>query len=293
MRLVHISDLTKILGTTSLNQLANNGEYYYVTRESINHNTFLRISAYYGLTKLTKTSFDLRGNEDIIIGYRPDDSLIISRDLIQVKKVSRFINFNNPIIPEALPPFDNARDSELLELTRSEMISTARRDTLPRFNRRLTISESEIVYNMFDIPRFLTHGELLFDIGIRGYVVTIVVKDVLDNLIKLFTSVDRLNYRNTYEYLNKAMDRIDLKVNCSCPDFRYRFAYKATNHNYKYGSAEMRPASITNPDDHGIACKHILYIIGNKGRWIRKYVSAINIIIKNNPYLLDRGDQHR
>lgn len=52
----------------------------------------------------------------------------------------------------------------------------------------------------------------------------------------------------------------DVKVYCNCPDFKYRFGYKATEEDYKLGNKETIPSNETNPpkDDfpQGAICKH-------------------------------------
>ena len=50
----------------------------------------------------------------------------------------------------------------------------------------------------------------------------------------------------------------DLKVRCSCPDFRYRHAYWLTVNGDIEGDPELRPSDETNPkDDLGGICKHL------------------------------------
>lgn len=66
----------------------------------------------------------------------------------------------------------------------------------------------------------------------------------------------------------------DVLAHCSCPDFKYRMAYYATMDDWKYGSAETRPANITNPPPphSGPLCKHL--------------VNAFSVIKGSTPKLL-------
>ena len=53
----------------------------------------------------------------------------------------------------------------------------------------------------------------------------------------------------------------DVRVFCTCPDFKYRFAYRGTEEGYKLGNKELRPSNITNPEvmkfPEGTVCKHL------------------------------------
>jgi len=67
------------------------------------------------------------------------------------------------------------------------------------------------------------------------------------------------------EHCLKMIDRSqDIKVSCTCQDFRYRRAYKATMLNYNEPSIiERRPARKTNPLNRGTVCKHLYHILKN------------------------------
>lgn len=59
---------------------------------------------------------------------------------------------------------------------------------------------------------------------------------------------------NTTQILQLAMSG-DIELHCTCPDFKYRFAYLAFNN--KYGSfKETRFPKMRNPELKGCACKH-------------------------------------
>jgi hypothetical protein len=69
-------------------------------------------------------------------------------------------------------------------------------------------------------------------------------------------------------------------IGCTCPDFRYRQRFWATQGNYVAGGKETRPSNKTNPhDDLGAACKHGLLILSNLD-WCIKVASVINNYIK-------------
>ena len=84
-------------------------------------------------------------------------------------------------------------------------------------------------------------------------------------------------------------------MNCSCPDFIYRFGFQATQNKYDTYSFDKKkirnpklgvvdpqsiPANITNPKDSlGSSCKHTLLVLSNNS-WLMKVASVINNYVK-------------
>lgn len=77
------------------------------------------------------------------------------------------------------------------------------------------------------------------------------------------------NYHNFY------VDAGVMLHNC------YRFAYQATQLDYKYGKPENRPADITNPHNYGVLCKHLISMLSNK-KWLQQVTGTImDWVVKN------------
>ena len=77
------------------------------------------------------------------------------------------------------------------------------------------------------------------------------------------------NYHNFY------VDAGVMLHNC------YRFAYQATQLDYKYGKPENRPADITNPHNYGSSCKHLISLLSNK-KWLQQVTGTImDWVVKN------------
>lgn len=70
------------------------------------------------------------------------------------------------------------------------------------------------------------------------------------------------------DYHNFYVDAGVMLHNC------YRFAYMATQFEYKYGKPENRPSNITNPDGYGAMCKHLIAILSNKS-WVSQVASTL------------------
>ena len=167
------------------------------------------------------------------------------------------------------------------EITRLELIKKIREDTKSRFDRRLEVKENEVIYYPIDSMMFYNHDKLLFQFKIRDYRVSLEIDGIL-GYIRDHLNEMRINYKNIRQLLLRSVDESDIRVDCTCPDFRYRFAYTATKDGFKEGNEEKRPSLITNPDKKGGACKHIMRVLNNK-QWMYKYVSLINVLIKLKP----------
>ena len=78
----------------------------------------------------------------------------------------------------------------------------------------------------------------------------------------------RITHRMLVECLSEALDRRDLYIDCSCPDFKYRFAYWATKAGCKYGLQQNVAPKVRNvKNNKGYCCKHVLAVLFGK-RWV-------------------------
>ena len=136
-------------------------------------------------------------------------------------------------------------------------------------------------YNKIDMNTFWKKDILNLDIKIKGetddYVVTVEFANILTRIKnKVVQNRNILTIKNIYDSLVEALNSSDVRINCSCPDFKYRFKVWATKNKYNAGEAENREAKITNPNnDLGTACKHILNVLNN-AEWIKQTSSVIN-----------------
>lgn len=170
---------------------------------------------------------------------------------------------------------------DLLEITRKEILSKGRKEDPARYTRRLnyinSIKPQPVVRDLF-----IKTGTLTVPMRVGDYTVTIHISGIL-KLVQ--DEMDRSgrelpDRQIVYRALRKAVDESNMYVDCTCADFRYRFAYTSTINDYKYGKPETRPAKITNPDNNGSVCKHITAAIARPSQWL-KYVSGwIATIIK-------------
>lgn len=143
------------------------------------------------------------------------------------------------------------------------------KDSMPFYTiKKLYEKSYKELYKIFDKKRIerskkckaryvgvLKDGTIRFEVNsatIKGkyYNVDIKLKD-LDEAKKLIIDNKPLN---TTQVLQLALSG-DIEVYCTCPDFKYRFAYIAFNNKYGFFK-ETRFPKIRNPQMQGCACKH-------------------------------------
>lgn len=183
----------------------------------------------------------------------------------------------------------------LLEARRQDLLSKSKhgddyQDTSKGRNRYERRTKSHIAttvaqYNKIDMNTFFKEDILNVMINVMGetdnYLVKIKFGGVLAEIAKEVKSHNNtLDFGVILRSLLVVFNSDDVYVSCSCPDFRYRFAYVATKNNYNSGEPETRVADITNPrDSKGAACKHVLNVLANLD-WVMKVASVINNYIK-------------
>lgn len=136
-------------------------------------------------------------------------------------------------------------------------------------------------FNSINMDKFFKDDILDLNIDVRGetnvYVVRMSFAGTLDELHNFMQAKNEevVTKELILKALMRAFNRDDVYINCSCPDFRYRFAYWATRNNLIIGDPETIPSDETNPNnDKGPGCKHILLAI-NDASWLIKVASVI------------------
>lgn len=113
------------------------------------------------------------------------------------------------------------------------------------------------------------------------YLVTMSFGGFLDNLHdELKNDADVIDLRKISRALTRSFNSDNVYVHCTCPDWKYRFAYWMTKDDINAGEPENRPSDITNPNNtKGTGCKHVLRVLSNN-TWIIKVASVINNYIQ-------------
>lgn len=179
---------------------------------------------------------------------------------------------------EPIPSEEDIEDNTLVafETKSNDYIRASRKGknyrTMPgnRFLRRVRIrmNGGNNVWFDIDINRLFKKGSFALKIPVIGetseYVCSISFNEWLpklkDDILK--GGFTQLTVKRS---LMEMLRFHDLKVRCSCPDFKYRGAYWLSVHNEIEGDPETRPSKITNPhDDIGKLCKHLAFTMNNK-----------------------------
>lgn len=169
----------------------------------------------------------------------------------------------------------------LYEVTRKDLLTKSKNETPERFARRMnyvsTIKPMAVAKDLF-----IKTGTLTVPITVGDYIVTIHFSKIMKYIRE---ELDRQNKTLpdrplVYKALRLAVDTSNVYVNCTCPDFRYRFKYWGTKKNYLYGEPETRPSNITNPTNRGSICKHITAALIRPSQWLKYVAGWISTVVK-------------
>lgn len=177
---------------------------------------------------------------------------------------------------------------KLFEDKRNQLMAQGRRGTKEkdgksRYEKRVKSKVASTVreFNEIDMQSLFVHNILTINVPVRGetdnYLVRIKFGGFLDLLRNQLDRQDGvLNLRAITRALLDAFNQDDVYIHCSCPDYKYRFAYWSSIKDINAGPPEKRPAKITNPrNDKGPGCKHIMLVLSNNS-WLIKVASVIN-----------------
>lgn len=152
-----------------------------------------------------------------------------------------------------------------------------------RWTRKSKCSVANTVkdYNKIDMNTFWKEDKLTFGVKVEGetnnYIVTISFNDILPKIQrKIHENKKLLEFKCIYDALIQAINSGDVKISCTCPDYKYRLKYWNSQSGDEAGEKETRAADKTNPNNSkGPACKHILAVLNNV-EWLNKIASVIN-----------------
>lgn len=176
----------------------------------------------------------------------------------------------------------------LYEDNRHKLISKSKasKKGKERFNKRnkARVANTVKAMNSIDMNKLFKEDILTVNLPIMGETDNYIVKITFGGFLEILRDQTRDKQQVDFRDISRAaiigFNKDDVFINCSCPDFRYRFAYFSTRNDFNSGAPENRPSDITNPDDSlGSACKHVLLVLNNTS-WIMKVASVINNYIR-------------
>lgn len=178
----------------------------------------------------------------------------------------------------------------LNEYTRSELLKKSKTSGFNRFDRRMTVDSKEISIDKVVIGQITSNSPNL-DVyfKVRNYSCSI-------RLMNFMLRIRQLNRQSKHrndlrKIINTALmntlNKNDVLINCSCPDFYYRFSYSATVNKYGFNTNQSIPAKIRNPKNKGSGCKHLIRILNAPSLWKGRVITAVARVLDSNPLLYD------
>lgn len=151
-----------------------------------------------------------------------------------------------------------------------------------RYERRKVVHTfgTDAHFNRIDMNAVFRADLLSFIIPVHGetddYEVEVLFDGIATNIqrqVKL--NNNKLEYKCIYRAIIDAINKSDIYVGCSCPDFKYRFQYWASKGRYNSMAPQLVPANTTNPNNSkGTGCKHILSVLANL-EWAMNLATSI------------------
>lgn len=190
--------------------------------------------------------------------------------------------------------FDDLNESLLKEDTRTTLISKSRSvdsykgDTSKganRFERKKYSKVANYVkqYNNIDMNEFYKSDILTVKIPVQGetgeYAVTLRMEGTVAEIQKnIKANNNKFEFRTVLQAITKIFNTKDIKVKCTCDDFKYHYAHNLIINNNSVDGTDKDPGAgktgIT-AQMKGQGCKHILLCLANQD-WIMKVASVIH-----------------
>ncbi len=171
----------------------------------------------------------------------------------------------------------------LTEDNRNQFIAKSKSSTKgnERFKRRTKsqIQNTVQAMNAIDMDKLFKKDILTIDIPVHGetdnYKVKISYVGFLDLVKKEVQRSGICTLREVSRAAINAFNSNDIFINCSCPDYRYRYNYWRSKQGQNSAEPENRPSNITNPHDKlGSSCKHVLLVLSNNS-WVLRVARVI------------------
>lgn len=130
--------------------------------------------------------------------------------------------------------------SKLQEASRNELLALTKSQTVTRYNK----AEEYKGFSIRDIKtdEIFNKDMLVIVCRVGDYEDVVALEDILiwvQMCAEQSTSTkNQINSKVVTQAIMNSIDGMDILVNCSCPDWKYRFAYMATQLGYKYGEPQ-------------------------------------------------------
>lgn len=126
----------------------------------------------------------------------------------------------------------------------------------------------------------------------KQYRVDLKLEGFIDHLKEYATNLDtnvtiQKLIQNLRPFFTEELKKADVKVNCTCPDFTYRFKDSARNEKFYFGIDSSDEARSPNPNKinphyEGSVCKHIIKVLTKPSLWYEKVIRSLSNVLKNH-----------
>lgn len=179
----------------------------------------------------------------------------------------------------------------LLEKNRKELLIKQKRETPERVARANFYSVSNVTID----STALLSDWLVITTNILGngstYTDSIAFKFVITDLIEQAKNSPKhvVNSKLIIKSIHASLDKQDIYIDCSCDDFKYRYAFWSTQGKFKWGKLQnSNGKKIRNPNnDMGCMCKHLYALLrSNKflnlisDKIMRTIMANLDILVK-------------
>ena len=181
----------------------------------------------------------------------------------------------------------------LNEITRWDIIKRSQRESPERFLKKKFYKAKD--FNNVDFENLFSNDSFVWNSRVGDYIVTVSFEGAFSNLYQKIRSWSgknrwkKITLKILTDCLSKALDEEDLQVNCTCPDFTYRFSYWLSRPDIdaKYGTKQNVAPKVRNvKNNKGYVCKHLLSVLYGK-RWVPAAAKAWLSYIQANPELAE------
>lgn len=184
---------------------------------------------------------------------------------------------------------ENLNENMLNEASRNSLLTKSKTSNKgrQRYKRRVKSKVANQVkqFNSINMDKLFKEDILTVNVSVKGetddYIVKISFGGFLEILRKEVSRTGVFDLRTVTRALLEGFNKDNVYIHCSCPDFKYRFAYWATRNDINSGEPQNDNGKwIRNPDDSlGSGCKHILLVLSNNS-WLVKVASVIKNYVK-------------
>lgn len=238
------------------------------------------VPEYKGISNIEMTTTK-RGEEALKFNFNGDRYLVLrypkEKKRLAYYKNNENIRYANNIV-EILDDNIKSKMTEskhkLEEVSRNELLAKSKAETITRYNKSAGYKGFSLVD--IDTTAIKTRDVIIITNRVGDYYDTVELDDILYWVgLEVDEARDKkMTLETVRRALLGAMDGMNMKVDCNCGDFVYRFAYMATVLEYKYGKPENRPSNITNPNGYGAMCKHLISLLSNKS-WVKQVATTL------------------